>query len=114
MIDAGHDHYFIALIHNCKAGFEVPLGYMWYHVSPDGTPCSGVVRTCRDHKEIADDDSEYWDEKTYATLTPSLLCKKCDLHGFLTNGKWQDAGSPARVNVVQVFSREQWRELTQR
>ena len=103
MIDAGQGHYFQAIEHPCKGEQGVLLGYMWWHQAPDGRPCCGVVRTCRGH--VADDEAEFWDDEGVVTLRPSLLCKRCDLHGFLVKGRWKDAGSPQGVQIVSLYEK---------
>lgn len=63
------------------------IGYIDNHPGPDG-PCAGFISI--------DPHAESWPNWVVVydhplTLTPSLLCRTCGNHGFVTDGKWVPA-----------------------
>lgn len=48
-----------------------------------GEQCAGTPRLIGKHTIVSVDP---------LTITPSLACEVCGWHGFVTNGRWVDAG----------------------
>lgn len=63
-----------------------------YHLEITGRICAGFV-PFNLKSEIFAPRSAKWDVHSYdpLTLTPSLLCKVCGSHGFITEGRWVQA-----------------------
>lgn len=67
-----------------------------WHRKADGAWCRGWVAFNgsawgKQFQNIA--DWQGWDvvQREPLTLTPSLLCRTCGNHGFITNGRWVSA-----------------------
>ncbi len=67
----------------------VLAGVAYDHPRPDGTVCRGYIPV---------KDSEGWPESgwdlhsdTPLTVSPSLLCRVCNHHGFIQDGRWVPA-----------------------
>lgn len=66
-----------------------PAGYLVVHPAADGRPCLDE----RGHFIPTNPESPVrWnvenDDPLTLTLTPSLACRACGDHGFITGGKW--------------------------
>ena len=62
------------------------------HLTPDGKPCQSAIHF---HGEVQDqllEPSQIWDLRSAPgeplTVVPSVLCMRCQDHGFITDGKW--------------------------
>lgn len=69
------------------------VGFQEYHPRPDtGAPCSGFVWVDATSDAYIE-GSPLWTVVSWEplTLTPSILCRACANHGFVTNGKWMPA-----------------------
>lgn len=68
-----------------------PIGLMDDHNRPDGTPCVGgaVMFECEAARR-AFPNRTTWTLVSLEplTITPSLLCRTCGDHGFITSGRW--------------------------
>lgn len=65
-----------------------------YHRKPDGIWCAGWVCFKGSAWQKAFGDSiESWDviKREPLTLQPSIRCKACGSHGYITEGKWVPA-----------------------
>lgn len=63
-----------------------------WHRKPDGSWCRGWV-SFNGSEWGKNFPGNGWDvaQREPLTLTPSLLCRACGDHGFITNGKWVPA-----------------------
>lgn len=82
----------IPVDHICKPGEEGSLlGYFWPHNDAAGERCPAhFMYVCKQH-----DAKEKWEDVSKGrglSLKPSLLCERCDLHGFVTDGRWVGVG----------------------
>lgn len=73
------------------------VGLIEWHRTPDGRECSGgfgasVLFDLPGVRE-AFPNSPLWLVASFdpLTLTPSLLCRTCGHHGWITNGEWNPA-----------------------
>jgi hypothetical protein len=69
-------------------------GITEWHLKADGTWCCGWV--CFSGSAWAkefDGKITTWDvvSREPLTLTPSILCRACQNHGYITNGQWVPA-----------------------
>lgn len=87
-LDLGDDHVmvFSEYLGQARVGASVK------HKKPDGTPCQGwIAFSGRSWAEsFAPGAIATWDvaKDEPLTLTPSILCRGCGDHGFITGGKW--------------------------
>jgi hypothetical protein len=63
-----------------------PCGIQWHHLRPDGTPCVGL-----DYIPFGAPHGWVVESREPLTLSPSLLCRACNTHGFIRGGKWVPA-----------------------
>lgn len=65
-----------------------------YHLNKDGKECAGFI-AFKDGAWAKEFDNTIttWDVISLdpLTLSPSILCRACGDHGFITNGKWVPA-----------------------
>lgn len=64
-------------------------GGIHYHPTPDrSAECAGAVT----FRGKGQDGRPEWDVVSLEplTLSPSLLCRSCNVHGYIRNGRWQD------------------------
>jgi hypothetical protein len=71
-----------------------PAGIIEWHLKPDGKWCRGWVafhgsKWANQFK--AGDVGWNVTQREPLTLTPSILCRSCGSHGFITNGQWVPA-----------------------
>lgn len=75
------------------AGIGVTYRLLWYE---DGTlrfehPCTaGDGSDCINAPKITKHTVDS-DEPGHVTISPSILCKGCDTHGFIRESRWQAA-----------------------
>jgi hypothetical protein len=88
----------IAIGHNVRivytmVGAHRPGGLIEYHRTPDGHECAGSVLFDLDGVRNAFPDRPVWTVKSLEplTLTPSILCRRCGHHGWITEGRWLPA-----------------------
>ncbi len=87
-LNLGDDHYieFVAYSDDPRTGGNVR------HKTSAGEPCVGWVTFAGGAwaQGFAPGSIATWDvqSKDPLTLTPSILCRACGDHGFITNGKW--------------------------
>ena len=66
-----------------------------YHRKPDGAWCSGWVcfKGSTWERQFTAEPVTSWDviQREPLTLTPSISCRRCGNHGFITNGRWVKA-----------------------
>lgn len=64
-----------------------PAGLIHYHPKPDGSECAGAIT----FRGKGDGKRPEWDVESLEplTLSPSVLCGACGVHGYIRNGKWQ-------------------------
>ncbi len=89
-IGGGHEIEFVSYKNDARAAIND------YHIKPDGEPCSGFIsfRNGAWAKEFeGNPDHQSWEVQSWEplTITPSLLCRVCGDHGFITNGRWVKA-----------------------
>ena len=89
-IDLGDNHSmrFLEFEGDAKSAFE------YKHFRPDGTECIGHISiTGAAWAQAFNNKIETWDVQSWEpfTCTPSLLCRVCGDHGFITDGKWVKA-----------------------
>jgi hypothetical protein len=68
-----------------------PCGASIYHPKPDGSgDCAGHVTFDFPGCEHLADDAHRWTVVSLEplTITPSVLCRTCGDHGFITDGRW--------------------------
>lgn len=69
-----------------------PAGIVEWHLKSDGNWCQGWVafHGSKWANKFKPGDMIGWHvvEKEPLTLTPSILCRTCGAHGFITKGKW--------------------------
>lgn len=86
-IGGGHEIEFVSY----KGAEKVAIND--YHKTSDGKPCQGFIpfRGNAWADQFKDSpDYQSWEVHSIEplTITPSLLCRSCGDHGFITNGKW--------------------------
>lgn len=69
------------------------VGLLRSHPKPDGTVCtSGLLFDLAGVREAFPDRAvwtvEQWEP---LTISPSLLCRACNHHGWIRNGRWEPA-----------------------
>lgn len=88
-IDIGYNHAY------CFREFEGDLHALivYSHLRPDGSYCEGHVTPSGSAWAKDMTTLETWDVQSFEPLsmTPSLLCRACKDHGFITRGKWVPA-----------------------
>lgn len=88
VVDLGDDH---TLVFSEYQG-EANVGATIAHKKPDGTECGGwIAIEGRSWAKSFDPGSiATWTitQESPLTLTPSILCRACGDHGFVTNGRW--------------------------
>lgn len=67
-----------------------------FHLRPDGSVCSGFIPfRGTAYSKLFEGSPNYqaWDVLSAEplTLSPSLLCRVCGDHGYITNGRWVKA-----------------------
>ena len=70
-------------------------GLFYIHPRPDGNGyCVGGIHFDGEiHRKVFLEDRSRWQVESFEPLTisPSLLCKSCNSHGFIKQGKWVKA-----------------------
>lgn len=86
-IDIGHDHAFRFVAYKGDPRIAIDTR----HKGRDGNPCEAFIPFDGGEwaKGFFDPDS-VWQVQSFEPLTvsPSLLCRGCGDHGFITNGRW--------------------------
>lgn len=80
-LDLGHG---VQIQRRFLPGSDEPAGIEWRHPRPDsGLTCAagGWIPLGHDHGWTLESNNPL-------TITPSLLCRVCHSHGFITNGVW--------------------------
>lgn len=71
-------------------GYAALWGGLHYHPRPDnGEECAGAVAFA----PREDKPEPQWQVHSLQplTLSPSVLCRICGCHGFIRNGRWENA-----------------------
>jgi hypothetical protein len=70
-----------------------PSGLDWWHPRPDGSWCKGWIdfRGSRWAVQFGPDTGWKVEQPEPLTLSPSLLCRVCGVHGYIREGKWVPA-----------------------
>ena|ERR1035437_6435042 len=91
LIDIGNGH----SIRFAEYNGEKRVGLTDYHKRPDGSNCAGWISFEGRAWANAFKDVPIPTWKVLQleplTLSPSLLCRTCGDHGYITNGKWVKA-----------------------
>lgn len=86
--ELGDGHY----IHLVYYRDDQPVGCNVHHLTKEGKPCVGWVAFADTpwSRQFNPDGIQTWDvpSRDPLTLTPSIACRGCGDHGFITNGKW--------------------------
>jgi hypothetical protein len=75
-------------------GTQERVGLIERHPRPDTVvPCEGGVLFDLDGVREMFPDRALWQVVSFEplTITPSLLCRRCGRHGFITAGRWTPA-----------------------
>lgn len=68
-------------------------GLIFYHPRADGKPeqCIGSVQFDLLETKPLSLSGAKWQVQSWdpLTLTPSILCRECGAHGYITNGQWR-------------------------
>ena len=94
MIELGHGYTLLPIHHECAGNPDRLYGYEWLHFMADGSPCSGVLKVCKEKHPVGE-HTEVWTLEGRGqglSLKPSLLCEGCGEHGFVTDDKWIGVG----------------------
>jgi hypothetical protein len=65
-----------------------------YHKTKEGKDCSGSLSFDLPEMRTAGvPEGHLWQVQSWdpLTITPSILCKSCGDHGYITNGRWVPA-----------------------
>lgn len=68
------------------------LGVLVDHTGVGGEPCVGLVTfDLPGVREVVGPDRPLWTVESFdpLTTTPSVLCRICGDHGYITNGEWR-------------------------
>ena len=90
MTDLGNNHSFTFV----EFRDDSRIGISYYHTTPEGNTCNGFITFEGGAWANAFDNKiPSWKVISFEplTITPSLLCKACGDHGFITDGKWVPA-----------------------
>jgi hypothetical protein len=88
VLDLGHD---VRIMFTTRAGSEVRTGLVESHPGPNGEECCGSVTF--DVPEAEGISGPRWRLVSLEPLhiEPSILCRTCGHHGFIRNGRWENA-----------------------
>lgn len=88
-LDIGHN---VRIVYT-SVGAHRPGGLIEYHRTAEGRECAGSVLFDLDGVRNAFPDRPVWTVETLEplTLTPSILCRRCGHHGWITSGRWEPA-----------------------
>jgi hypothetical protein len=83
-VDIGHG---VSIELRCIRGEDVPCGVAYQHPDGKGGVCEGWAPFKSAKQESG------WDVQSFypLTISPSLLCRACQHHGFIREGKWVPA-----------------------
>lgn len=86
-IDIGHGHRIVPSEYQGE-----PAGISEWHLKSDGQWCSGWV-SFKGSAWAKNFPDTGWDvvQQEPLTLTPSILCRVCGSHGYITQGRWVPA-----------------------
>ena len=67
----------------------VRCGLIESHTRPNGDECCGYVA----FRHVPQDSKSSWvvEKEEPLTLSPSVLCKTCGHHGYISEGRWVPA-----------------------
>ena len=76
-----------------RVGDGVLAWAFWGHTRPDGMPCGshGYIAVSTDSSLCNGGGTWRIDQSEPLTLSPSLLCMRCNRHGWIRDGKWVPA-----------------------
>jgi hypothetical protein len=91
-IDIGDNH----SIHFTEYKGDKHAGMNVKHLTPEGKECNGFISFTGGAwaKEFEGHPThQSWEAQSFEplTMTPSILCRVCGDHGFITNDKWVKA-----------------------
>ncbi len=86
MLGVGHGMTFFYL-----PGEDQPAGIFEWHRCHDGDWAPGYVAFRRPDRTVADLPTWEVVKLRPLTLTPSIACRSCGNHGWIRNGRWEDA-----------------------
>jgi hypothetical protein len=86
--DLGHD---VRIMFTTRSGSDVPTGLVESHPGIDGAGCEGSVTF--DVPEAEGLSGPRWTLHSLDPLhiEPSILCRRCGHHGWIRNGRWENA-----------------------
>lgn len=64
-----------------------PCGVLWYHNTPSGEPCASAGG----YVPLRGPGGWTLQSVDPLTFSPSVLCMRCQRHGFISGGKWVGA-----------------------
>lgn len=72
---------------------EPRYGLHLRHPTPDGAECAGAVTLDTEAARRVEPGRSTWAVASWdpLTITPSVLCRRCGHHGFVTDGRWVPA-----------------------
>lgn len=63
------------------------------HANSNGDPCIGALTLVIPGERERNGSTPMWDvvQSEPLTLSPSILCRSCGKHGYIHNGRWEEA-----------------------